>query len=56
MKLEDVALQVYCGLVARETPQSVPKSEAQKQEMARRAFTYATEFIAVCQEQTEGKR
>ncbi len=55
MKVEDVALHIYCMLLARESPES-SVSEAQRQEKARRAFTYAAEFIAVCQEQTEGKR
>ncbi len=55
MKVEDVALHIYCMLMARESPAS-SISEDQRQEKARRAFTYAAEFLSVCQEQAEGKR
>ncbi len=59
MKVEDVALQIYCALVARDGPQQgdieMP-SEAMRRSVVRQALRYAAEFLAVCQEQTEGKR
>ncbi len=55
MKVEDVALQIYSAMLAREALQ-FSLSDEQREEMARRAFTYATEFIAVCQEEKDGGR
>ncbi len=59
MKVEDVALQIYCALVAsgeREPPSCDLPTEAEKEALARMSFVYAEQFMAVCQEETVGVR
>ncbi len=59
MKVEDVALHIYCALATladRDAPDDDTPTEAEKKTLARRAFTYASAFLSVCQEETEGKR
>ncbi len=48
MKVEDVALRIYCALVAGGKSDA---PEAEKRAVMRQAFRDAAEFISVCQEQ-----